>query len=93
MTASVKSLTDGRVRLGHHGIEPTAPKETAMSKSQDAYAALLRSSTNLTRSNSGSADDGFGSFTLRDTLQATEVQEMSFTEFRAAMEKTGRAFA
>ena len=64
-----------------------------MSKSQDAYTALLRSSTNGTRSNAGTADDGFGSFSLRDTLEATEVQEMSFTEFRAAMEKTGRAFA
>jgi hypothetical protein len=64
-----------------------------MSKSQDAYAALLQSSTNTVRGNAGKADDGFGSFTLRDTLQATEVQELSFTEFRAAMEKTGRAFA
>jgi hypothetical protein len=89
----VKSLTDDRAWLGHHGTEPTAPKETAMSKSQDAYAALLRSSTNAARGNSGSTDDGFASFSLRDTLQATEVQEMSFTEFRAAMEKTGRAFA
>ena len=63
-----------------------------MSKSQDAYAALLRSSNNAARNNNA-ADDGFGSFSLRDTLQATEVQEMSFTEFRAAMEKSGRALA
>jgi len=63
-----------------------------MSKSQDAYATLLRTSTNAAR-NDNAADDGFGSFSLRDTLQATEVQEMSFTEFRAAMEKSGRALA
>lgn len=63
-----------------------------MSNSLDAYAALLRTSTNASRNNNA-AEDGFGSFSLRDTLQATEVQELSFTEFRAAMEKTGRAFA
>jgi hypothetical protein len=93
MPASVKCVTDTRTCHGHHGIERPTPKETTMSKSQDAYVALLRSSTNAARNNTGSADDGFGSFSLRDTLQATEVQEMSFTEFRAAMEKTGRAFA
>ena len=64
-----------------------------MSKSSDAYAALLRSSTNSPRSNAGTTDDGFGSFSLRDTLEATEVQELSFNEFRAALEKAGRAFA
>lgn len=63
-----------------------------MTKPQNAYAALLKSASPAARAGRP-ADDGIGSFTLRETLAATEVQEMSFAEFRAAMEKAGRAFA
>jgi hypothetical protein len=32
--------------------------------------------------------DGDGAFSLRDTLAHTEVRELSFAEFRAAMEQS-----
>jgi hypothetical protein len=35
-------------------------------------------------------DENPGSFDLRDTLAATVVRELSFAEFRAALENSGR---
>jgi len=40
-----------------------------------------------------SNDDSHASFDLRDTLAATVVRELSFAEFRAALEKSGKRFA
>lgn len=34
-----------------------------------------------------------GGFDLRDTLTATVVRELSFAEFRAALENSGKRFA
>jgi len=36
------------------------------------------------------ADENSGGFDLRDTLAATVVRELSFAEFRAALEKSGK---
>jgi hypothetical protein len=38
-------------------------------------------------------EDAQGSFDLRDTLNATEVREMSFAEFRAALQRPARSAA
>lgn len=40
-----------------------------------------------------SNDDCHASFDLRDTLAATVVRELSFAEFRAALEKSAKRFA
>lgn len=39
-----------------------------------------------------SSDEGANNFDLRDTLAATVVRELSFAEFRAALEKSGKRF-
>ena len=39
-----------------------------------------------------SGDDGASNFELRDPLAATVVRDMSFAEFRAALEKSGKRF-
>jgi hypothetical protein len=39
------------------------------------------------------ADECPDGFDLRDTLAATVVRELSFAEFRAALEKSGKRFA
>jgi len=38
----------------------------------------------------GLADERSDGFDLRDTLAATVVRELSFAEFRAALEKSGK---
>lgn len=38
----------------------------------------------------GLGDENPGGFDLRDTLAATVVRELSFAEFRAALENSGR---
>lgn len=38
----------------------------------------------------GLGDESPGGFDLRDTLAATVVRELSFSEFRAALENSGR---
>jgi hypothetical protein len=40
-----------------------------------------------------SNDDSHASFDLRDTLAATVVRELSFAEFRAALEKSAKRLA
>jgi hypothetical protein len=40
-----------------------------------------------------SSDADAGSFALRDTLAAIVVRELSFAEFRAALEKATKRFA
>jgi hypothetical protein len=41
----------------------------------------------------GLCDENSGGFDLRDTLAATVVRELSFAEFRAALEKSGKRLA
>ena len=38
-------------------------------------------------------DEVHGGFDLRDTLTATVVRELSFAEFRAVLENSGKRFA
>lgn len=40
-----------------------------------------------------SSDEYGSNFDLRDTLAATEVRELSFAEFRAALENAGKSRA
>lgn len=51
----------------------------------DFYSHLTRQSFGV---GSRTSIDGDGGFSLRDTLAHTEVRELSFAEFRAAMEQS-----
>jgi len=53
-----------------------------------------RQSQNSAAASSSRLDDAkVGNFDLRDTLTATVVRELSFAEFRAALEKSGKHLA
>jgi hypothetical protein len=53
-----------------------------------------RQSQNSAAASSSRLDDAkVGNFDLRDTLTATVVRELSFAEFRAALEKSGKRLA
>jgi hypothetical protein len=50
-------------------------------------SALIDSWSKSTGQSRQANEDIHGSFDLRDTLNATEVREMSFAEFRAALQR------
>ncbi|MBL8420070.1 MAG: hypothetical protein JNK92_05480 [Dechloromonas sp.] len=56
--------------------------------------SAMRHSPNSAAANGfHSNDDSNASVDLRDTLAATVVRELSFAEFRAALEKSAKRFA
>ncbi len=61
-------------------MSPTPNLQSPMRQRQNQAAA----------SGFRSSDEHSSSFDLRDTLAATEVRELSFAEFRAALEKSGK---
>lgn len=56
-------------------------------------SALIDSWTKNTGQSRQANEDAHGSFDLRDTLNATEVREMSFAEFRAALQRPAQIAA
>lgn len=64
-----------------------------MAKPFNASANLVQKASQKARSGKRPGEDNNGNFDLRDTLESTVVHEMSFAEFRAAMEKAGKHYA
>jgi hypothetical protein len=61
-----------------------------MSPSLNLHLSMLQYPTSAVANGLHSHDEGLGSFDLRDTLTAMAVCELSFAEFRAALEKCGK---
>jgi hypothetical protein len=61
-------------------MSPSLNSQSAMRRSRNAAAASLERAT----------DGAGGNFDLREALSATVVRELSFAEFRAALELVGK---
>ena len=55
--------------------------------------SLMRQRPKPLANGAGLGDENSGGFDLRDTLAETVVRELSFAEFRAALEKSGKRLA
>ncbi|MBK8891983.1 MAG: hypothetical protein IPN75_17185 [Dechloromonas sp.] len=80
-----------------HGSAPwphsTENGENAMLPKANIQSPMRHSPNSAAANGFHSNDDSHASFDLRDTLAATVVRELSFAEFRAALEKSGKRFA
>ncbi len=61
-----------------------------MSPSLNSQSAIAAAGMPPPRISSSPAEIAFGNFDLREALSATVVRELSFAEFRAALELVGK---
>jgi hypothetical protein len=64
-----------------------------MSPSRNMQSPMRQRAYSVAANGIRSSDADAGSFALRDTLAAIVVRELSFAEFRAALEKATKRFA
>jgi hypothetical protein len=76
----------------HHDLTQGRTEKNTMPPSLNFESPMQRQTGFATAGGFRAGDDGAGNFELRDTLAATVVRELSFAEFRAALEKSGKRF-
>jgi hypothetical protein len=84
----VNSITAARRRICEDGLTQTEPEKT-MSPSLNTQSASRRRSAAAGNFELAAESAGFN-FDMREALSATVVRELSFAEFRAALELVGK---